>query len=204
MPSLPYSFLHWPAYLCSSGIFLQDRAASIFSPFFEQRPAVLYPFPTMMLRSLSYISTDETERIDRAVNEAHTSESTLSYLGERVRNGNHNLVRHYLHPSNLSTLRPMQRVDDIVLNAYLSHLTSRDEYLSEQEWLSLRNIPNPPQLNRKNVVFNSFFLTQLLATRTSFNDVSQWQYMKGQMFSGTCKLCYGSHTAGDLYVMRSR
>ena len=52
MPSLPYSFLHWPAYLCSSGILLQDRAASIFSPFFEQRLSlamVLPPSSTMMM-----------------------------------------------------------------------------------------------------------------------------------------------------------
>lgn len=144
-----------------------------------------------MLRSLSYISTDETERIDRAVNVAHPSSAavaTSSYMGERLRNGNHNVVRYHIFPRNLSTLRPRQLLDDVVINAYLAHLTSRDEYLSEQQWLSKRNIPNPPPLRRKNVVFNSFFLTHLIAT--SFNDVSQWQYMKGQMFSGTCKLCY--------------
>jgi Ulp1 family protease len=145
----------------------------------------------MMLRSLSYISTAETERINRAVNVAHPSSAAVaisSYMGEQLRNGNNNVLRHFIYPRNLSTLRPRQLVDDIVLDAYMAHLTSRDEYLSEQQWLSKCNTPNPPPLRRKNVVFNSFFLTHLLAA--SNNDVSQWQYMKGQMFSGTCKLCF--------------
>jgi hypothetical protein len=139
----------------------------------------------MMLRSLSFISADETERIERALIEALPSEATCSYTSEQFRRGNPIIVHHYLGHSNLSTLGPSRRIDDTVLNAYLSLLTTRDEYLCHQEWLSHRNAPNPPKFKRSNVVFSSFFLTRL--QEKCNNDVSRWKYMKGHMFSGTSK-----------------
>jgi hypothetical protein len=140
---------------------------------------------TMMLRSLSYISADETERIERALIEDLPSEATCSYTSEYFRRGNPIIVHHCLGHSNLLTLGPSGRLDETVLNAYLSLLTTRDEYLCHQEWRSHRHAPNPPKFKRSNVVFSSFFLTRLQDIR--HNDVSGWKYMKGHMFSGSSK-----------------
>jgi hypothetical protein len=150
---------------------------------------VFYSFfnnSTMMLRSLSYITPDETERIERALIEDLPSEAKCSYTSEYFRHGNPIIVHHCLGHSNLSTLGPNGRLDETVLNAYLSFLTTRDEYLCHQEWLFHRHAPDPPKFKRSNVVFSSFFLTRLQDQRD--NDVSGWKYMKGHMFSGSSKL----------------
>jgi hypothetical protein len=136
---------------------------------------------TMMLRSLSYISADEKERIERALIEDLPSKATCSF-----RCGNPIIVHHCPGRSNLATLGPRGRLDETVLNAYLSLLTTRDEYLCHQQWLYHRHDPNPPKFKRSNVVFSSFFLTRLQDNR-DYNDVSGWKYMKGHMFSGSSK-----------------